>query len=616
MTQDQTRPDPGEDALRRLLRPDASLAAEHTPDSGMPERLQSRLLAAARACDATCYNHPPLTESEEGSAMDLQACHACGAQFDITPFEAGQEFSCGACGAVLIAGSPKGGRKPGASRRSPPGRAAPRAGKAKAGGRQYTPVKREGGKRERGGKAAAPSRPSSRAATRKTAARKTANRGDTSRSAPAKGPSPMLLASILGVAVLGVGALFFLGGDGDDNKGAGGTKAASSGGSQDASRGGAGDAGAGAGGGTAVAPAPTETAQEIMGEYGVNPPKTGKAWKGYISRLRALGDTPEGKQALTNVYEAFVKTIDGKDDVEAHRFLGHDEFTLTGEEESSLEGIALQDLDYVRGVRHALNKRWFSADEKDDWETAQKAKADMLAHIDRLDTDPAFAAGLQIRGNISRHKLFKDYNYVAHWASPFLICYSSSERVSEFDLLEIEDPAERKERRAELASKRRRYMKTVEEKGKFLQQLYKQYLKVFGERLGFKEIMGKYGGRPDYPPGVRTFHNGCPMTVWVFDNKQSWDKYHKEVAKELIPHFAAGYFSPSSGVGHALRRRPRRPQPSIRDRQDRPRGCAPDRALVQPSARKLAQACELPGLHQRGDCRVAGCREVRQGAQP
>ena len=35
--------------------------------------------------------------------MKLQACTNCGAQFDVSAFTPGQEFSCGACGTVLIA---------------------------------------------------------------------------------------------------------------------------------------------------------------------------------------------------------------------------------------------------------------------------------------------------------------------------------------------------------------------------------------------------------------------------------------------------------------------------------------------------------------------------------
>ena len=33
--------------------------------------------------------------------MKLQACTKCGAQFDITPYQPGEQFTCGSCGEVF-----------------------------------------------------------------------------------------------------------------------------------------------------------------------------------------------------------------------------------------------------------------------------------------------------------------------------------------------------------------------------------------------------------------------------------------------------------------------------------------------------------------------------------
>jgi hypothetical protein len=342
--------------------------------------------------------------------------------------------------------------------------------------------------------------------------------------------SPAVLGGILGVVLLGVLGLVMFGGGGDKPAGGGASAGTSAAGPQAPS----------------APPAPTETAKEVMGDYGTNPPTTKKQWLSFISRLEALGEDADAKNGLRTVYTAYVRGLDGKADPKAHRFLGHREFALSKDDEATFMDIARVDLDFMRGVEAARSKRWFTEEENDEWEIAQKALGEMREYMHRMETDREFRAGIAIRGNLANHEYFKTYNFVGHWASPFLICYSSSDRLSEYDLLSIEDPVERKARREELAVKRQQYERVVAEKGHMVQQLYAQFVKVFGEPLGLKPLMDEYGGRPDYPIGVRSYGDGCPMVMWVFDNKASWDDFHQKVSKELIPHFAAGYFSGES----------------------------------------------------------------------
>ncbi|MCA9314367.1 MAG: hypothetical protein H6806_09690 [Planctomycetes bacterium] len=508
--------------------------------------------------------------------MQLQACTKCGAQFDVSGFQPGQSFSCGACGAVLVAGGRVAGggeaamagsassRKPGTARkaaagaapaasatRAPAGRA-PRgpAGKSPGrGGRQYVPVDRDGGAKSP--KAARPSRSGRSSREAAPAREERAARG--SRGEKKGGVNPVVVGSILGAVVLGVLGLVLFGSGGDKKTdGANGTSASSgSGGSggTNASGGGSGTGnGTGSGGGNAaptVAP-PTYTAAEVMGEYGTNPPTTKKQWLAVVDKLEALGADQAAQNALGVVYRAYVATIDGRADPKAHRFLGHREFVLTGDDESTYNDIARSDLEFMRGVKAAKDKRWFTSEEEEDWQLAQSALKEMREYMHRLETDREFRAGIAIRGNLANQEFFKEYNFVGHWASPWLICYSSNDRLSEYDLLSIEDASERKARREELAAKRAQYERLVAEKGHMVQQLYGQWMKVFGEALELKPLMDEYGGRPDYPIGVRSFGDGCPMVMWVFDNRASWDEFHQKVKKELIPHFAAGYFSGES----------------------------------------------------------------------
>ena len=123
----------------------------------------------------------------DGVAMSrLQSCHGCGAQFDVSSFAPGQQFSCGSCGTVLTAGAgappartpagvPPGPRSPGArparGRRRPLRRSqrhGPRAGAAgtrQAGrGPQYRPPERHAEGGWRAGAATRSRRPGARAA--------------------------------------------------------------------------------------------------------------------------------------------------------------------------------------------------------------------------------------------------------------------------------------------------------------------------------------------------------------------------------------------------------------------------------------------------------------------
>ncbi len=481
--------------------------------------------------------------------MQLQACTRCGAQFDVSGFAAGQAFSCGACGTVLTAGvsaaAAPAGRKPGTARvgaaappsaPAPASRSAPRPGATRApqqttpgqspgqGGRQYVPVARDGK-----GAARAPARGARKAGAERPAR---SERAEGEPRARKGGVNPLVVGGIVGAIVLGVVGLVVFGPGGDKS------------GERDV----AGNPGttSGSGPGAATqATVPVESARDIMGEYGTNPPTTKKQWQGYIARLVKL-DPSEAKAALTTVYTAYVNTIDGRADDKAHEFLGHTKFELSKADQDAYDDIARPDLEFIRGVQAARNKRWFTADEAEDLALANAALKELREFSTRLVEDPEFAAGYYIRSNLANAEHFKEYNFFGYWASPWLICYSSKERVSEYDLLSIEDPVERKARREELARRRAQYERVVSEKGHMLKQLYAQWMEVFGKPLELKHLMSEYGGRPDYPPGVRSFQQGCPMVMWVFDNRDSWDDYHKNVKKELIPHFAAGYFSGES----------------------------------------------------------------------
>jgi len=175
-----------------------------------------------------------------------------------------------------------------------------------------------------------------------------------------------------------------------------------------------------------------------------------------------------------------------------------------------------------------------------------RAWAKTQKHLDREINDHRFRAELGIRANIAKDKWFKDYNYAARWADPYLICYASTDRLSEFDLLSIKDKAERKVKLKELRKKREEFEHVLDEKALIFQQLYKHFYERYKDTLHLKPLMEPFGGRPDYPPGVRSYRDGVPLVIWIFDSVKAFREYHSKVKQELIPHNVAGYFSPAT----------------------------------------------------------------------
>ncbi|MDA1193781.1 MAG: hypothetical protein O2894_01215, partial [Planctomycetota bacterium] len=304
----------------------------------------------------------------------------------------------------------------------------------------------------------------------------------------------------------------------------------------------------GAGGGTDVAGkdpakaevvAAKETVQEVMGEYATERPTTLRAYKGFIARLKALDDE-RAQNALRTVYENFIEGP-GRDDQEARKFLGYKEFP-----HEIPEDIANREYPYLKAVTAAYNQHWYGPDETQEYEIAMRAWKDTQEHYDRLLNDHTFRAADSIRANIAKDKFFKDYNYAARWASPYLICYASTDRLSEFDLLSIQDKDERRLKIKELAKKREEYERILDEKELIFTQLYQEFYARYKDTLSLKPLMEEYGGRADYPLGVRSFQNGCPLVVWIFDSKESFNEYHTKVSETMIPHNVAGYFSPQT----------------------------------------------------------------------
>jgi hypothetical protein len=162
-------------------------------------------------------------------------------------------------------------------------------------------------------------------------------------------------------------------------------------------------------------------------------------------------------------------------------------------------------------------------------------------HARKLREDRLYRAGDEIWNNILQDKLFKDQNFAVRWSPPHLICYASKDRLSDLDLLAM-PRAERKKERERLAERRAEFEPLLDEKQAIYTQLYEEWNRRFKEVLGLHDLSDEWGGRPDLVAQKRaSYQGGVPLVVWIFDTKESFNKFH-EVKGMKLPDGVGGYF--------------------------------------------------------------------------
>jgi hypothetical protein len=497
----------------------------------------------------------------------LQPCPKCGAQFDVSAFAAGTKFTCGACGAVVTAGAPAAGspvvaRVPGTSRTPPapaaPSRPVPAPSRAQAGGGgggssprgpQYVPLER---------RAQAPE-PATRTGRRREADEETAPRARGERAPRSeRKKNPLALLAVTGglLVVIVAGLLFLNSGDKDkDGDGKKPTPAGTNGGGTTPVAVSPGATGPGTSPGTT---GPAVTSPGMAG--GTAPaPGTGPAGATALPALEAeyaalgsgaskgqMRDVMLRAKALGVAAEPFAKRVAGDlirlgdpNDRDARALLGHREFTHGVPDE-----VDFRKYPFVRAVEEAHEKRWF--EDEEGYALAMKAYERTLEHVEKLKTDNTYVALETARKAIDRDEYFKGYNYDAIFASPYLICYSSEERINEEDFIGL-PPAERRRKLDELDKKKLKYHRILAEKREIYTQLYKEFLKRYEKECDLRDLIKPYGGRPDYPITKRSFPDGCPLIVWIFSDKKAFEEYHSKIKKDDIDPNVAGYFSPATG---------------------------------------------------------------------
>jgi hypothetical protein len=486
----------------------------------------------------------------------LQPCPKCGAQFDVSSFAAGSKFTCGACGAVVTAGAapvaaPVGARVPGTSRTPPapsaPSRPIPAPARASGGsgssarGPQYVPVERRAG-------AAA----ETVARTPRHAREQGEPHARAERHARGERPkkNPMVLVGVTGaLLVVIVGALVLMnkgGGENDADAGkttvsGGGTKPSASGTGGMDSASGTSPSTPGMSNGTAPAASgttkPGETCATLEAEYQALGSAANKAqMRDLMLRAKALGPAcdPFAKKVAGDLI-----SLGDANDKDARGLLGHKEFTHAVPEE-----LVFRKYPFVRAVEEASAKRWF--EDAEGYALAMKAWEKTKEHAKRLETDHTYRALEGARMEIDRDEFFKGYNYEAIFASPYLICYSSKERINEADFITM-SPAERSKKQDELDKKKQKFHRILAEKREIYTQLYAEFLKRYEKECDLRDLMKPYGGREDYPITKRSYPEGCPLIVWIFSDRDAFQDYHTKIKKDSIDESVAGYFSPMTG---------------------------------------------------------------------
>ena len=512
------------------------------------DRTTSRRSTSPLKTSATIASVPSPSEvsKPERIMSKLQACAKCGAQFDVAAMAVGQRFTCGACGAVVTAGAAPAGAIGAAgapSRPVPaPSRPVPAMGKAPgARSPQYVPPERATAPAARGGGR------SSHEEDERASRRERAPRGAPGRGGAKRGLSPAAMAGLGGGFLAIVVGLLVVTRKGDDKQppapvGAtvGGTASPGKPGptASPTPYGGAGtNAGSTAGmdAGRSDGPRSGDTLATVGAEWSALGHPSSAQYREFMKRFQAVtGGTEKAKSIAAEL----LKQAD-PNDKDAHALLGHKEFAFDVPEE-----ISFKKYPFVRAVEDARTQRWFDDDEA--YGLAMKAYEKTLAHARRLADDRVYSALDIARREIDRDEHFKQYNYDAIFASPYLICYSSNERFDEEALIKL-SKSERAKKLAELEKKREAYQKILAEKAKIYPQLYAEFLKRYGEDCDLHPLMDEFGGRPDYPAGKQSFREGCPLIVWIFSDKKAFTEYHETVKKDPIASGVAGYFSPATG---------------------------------------------------------------------
>ena len=232
------------------------------------------------------------------------------------------------------------------------------------------------------------------------------------------------------------------------------------------------------------------------------------------------------KDRTERVYRVWIAGA-GKDDLYARTQLGHTEF-----QHPVNPDLAFRRHRFIRTVERANEKRWFTPDDDQALMLARSAAKRLDAHMQQLLTDASLRAVENVKANLYESTGLRGLHMVTHWADPVLVCFLSPDdlgpdtRVGFSTLTRDNEHATRAQRDAIGVRMQRR--------GRLYQAVYSEFVRRWSKDLGLRPLMSAFGGRPDYPVSVRSYADGCPLVVLLFDHRLKERIEHVRAVPHLV----------------------------------------------------------------------------------
>ena len=331
-----------------------------------------------------------------------------------------------------------------------------------------------------------------------------------------------------------------------------------------------------------VRAAPPEKASEgrqldvahLVERFEKSPPTDIEGWLELREEVAALPQEQQRDPALRPLLEGWLATAEAWADDVAHRLVGDVEFVLSSEDENLFMDLREEDLPAIATIEDARERRWFPPDASADLAAARDAIKQLRAWMNARVEDPAARAAAAYRANMELDEFHGHFDPEVVWQSPFLVFVAGAPR-----------PKDESPETAPYEVRRRREI--AADASAILQAVKTEWDHVFGQPLGLADLMAPYGGKEDYPIGVRSYADGHVVGLWIYD---SWGA-RQAVRTQL--HVRSNWFVGTTAGSFDVQNAPIQTWPANADPEDEGRlgrriAHAGVRALMYAHARQQA----------------------------
>lgn len=239
-----------------------------------------------------------------------------------------------------------------------------------------------------------------------------------------------------------------------------------------------------------------------------SPPTDIEGWLKLRDEVAALPQEQQRDPALRPLLEGWLATDEAWNDDVAHRLVSDVEFVLSADDENLFMDLREEELPAIATIEDARERRWFPPDASADLAAARDAIKQLRAWMQTRLEDPAARAAAAYRANMEVDTFHGRFDPEVVWQSPFLVFVVGAPRPT--DESPETAPYEARRRR-EIASKVPGILGAVRS----------EWNRLFGKPLGLSDLMAPFGGRGDYPIGVRSYADGHVVGLWIYDSLAS-----------------------------------------------------------------------------------------------